>query len=84
MSSLTDYLSAKNKYAFIGKIQEQREASDAHMIGFVSSLLRDLVDLVGEQNALQLSKTKDLIKEKNDKAWEIVEKLEQKGVGHEP
>ena len=77
MSLLTDYLTANDKYALFEKTRKDCDnASDAYMFGLTTSLLHSLVELVGEGNALNLSDARDRIREKNDKAWEIVRKME--------
>ncbi len=77
MSTLTEYLTANDKYAFFQKIRKECDnASDAYMFGLVASLLQNLVELVGEDTAANLSNARDRIRDRNEKAWEIVCGLE--------
>ena len=77
MGLLTDYLAANDKYAFFEKTRNDCDnASDAYMFGLATSLLRSIVELVGEGNALNLSDARDRIRDRNEKAWEIVREME--------
>ena len=69
-SSLTQYLRSENKHAFLGRLNNP--INYAWLSGFTQSLLDDLIHIVGEEMALNLSCARDTLDEMSSIAWEKI------------